>query len=457
MPPLVRWLVRRGGGEPLLIFALALCFGAAVCTEVVGYPVALGALVAGIVVAESGHGHDVFALVRPFRDVFAMMFFISIGMTARPAEIAGHIPTILAFSLVVMIAKPIAITLGNVAGGHGIHVGVRAGVSLAQIGELSFVFAGIGVASGVAPPSLLAIAVGVALVTTLTSMLATWRSESIANWTAARLPKRLATFISFYEAWLDRLRSRDRAAWLHVRRPVIVLLLDATALTALAIGAAVGGPALGLEGVLGSAATAGVLVLCSLPFATSMVRRIVAIARSLADDVVQTGTLSESSRRAFVLALELGLAVVVGMPMVAVIEPFASTGAIVAGVVMFVLAAVAYRAVVDFDRDVRAGSELILELLRQPSPDDEDAAPHPLVLPGFGPLGSVTIEASASSVGRSLAELDLRARTGATVLAIARGDQCLASPRPHEPLRAGDVIALVGSTDAIAAARAALV
>ena len=87
---------------------------------------------------------------------------------------------------------------------------------------------------------------------------------------------------------------------------------------------------------------------------------------------------------------------------------------------MFVLAAVAYRAVVDFDRDVRAGSELILELLRQPSPDDEDAAPHPRAAgiwsARFGDDRSVGVV----DAGRSLAEARPPRTRGATVLAITR-------------------------------------
>ena len=78
------------------------------------------------------------------------------------------------------------------------------------------------------------------------------------------------------------------------------------------------------------------------------------------------------------------------------------------------------------------------------------------MLPGFGGLVSVTLDANAPAVGRSLAELNLRARTGATVLAIARGDGGFATPEPNEPLRVGDVIALAGSEDAIASARAAV-
>ncbi|MGH2900716.1 MAG: cation:proton antiporter, partial [Solirubrobacteraceae bacterium] len=168
VPRGIRWIAQRARPETLMIGALAVCFSVAALADTAGYSVALGAFLAGILVAGSGHGHAVFDLVRPFRDVFAMMFFVSIGMTIAPAELVAELPTIAVLSLVVIVIKPLGVAVGTFFAGHGIRPAVRAGLSLSQIGELSFVIAGIGVASRVTRPSLLAVAVGVACVTTLT-------------------------------------------------------------------------------------------------------------------------------------------------------------------------------------------------------------------------------------------------------------------------------------------------
>jgi CPA2 family monovalent cation:H+ antiporter-2 len=105
---------------------------------------------------------------------------------------------------------------------------------------------------------------------------------------------------------------------------------------------------------------------------------------------------------------------------------------------------------------VRAGSELVLELLQQPPAERPPMAELDALLPGFGGLVTLELPPDAAAVGKSLAELDLRARSGATALAIARAGGGFASPTPTEPLRAGDVLALTGSDDALAAARLAL-
>ncbi|HEY0483713.1 MAG TPA: cation:proton antiporter, partial [Kofleriaceae bacterium] len=105
VPRAIRWIARRARSETLVISALALCFAISALADRAGYSVALGAFVAGILIAESGHGHEVFALVRPLRDVLAMVFFVSVGMTIAPGELAGEAPTIAAFALVVLAGK----------------------------------------------------------------------------------------------------------------------------------------------------------------------------------------------------------------------------------------------------------------------------------------------------------------------------------------------------------------
>jgi hypothetical protein len=115
----------------------------------VGYSVALGAFLAGALVAESGEGATVEHLVQPVRDIFAAIFFVAVGMLISPSLIAEHW----------------AAVAGADAGGHrghgssasrtgvfltgeGIRTSIKAGLSLAQIGEFSFIIAGVGLSTG---------------------------------------------------------------------------------------------------------------------------------------------------------------------------------------------------------------------------------------------------------------------------------------------------------------------
>jgi CPA2 family monovalent cation:H+ antiporter-2 len=381
-------------------------------------------------------------------------------LTIERVLLVDVLPAILLFTAVVLIAKPLGVSLGSFAAGRGVQPSIRSGISLAQIGELSFVIAGIGVASGIARPSLLAIAVGVTCLTTLTSSVMIGRSEQIAQRIATSIPDRLGTFLSFYESWLGKLRSREATAWRRVRRPVFILIADAVAIVAIVIGGA-------QVHALPKPLIVLFVVLAMSPFAASLARRVAQVARLLSQIVIPAPgshvhpaaaavdlplDLGASPRRALKMMLELAIAGVIAIPSIAATQPFIGTTGLVVITIVIALIAITYRSIVDFDQHVRAGSELILELLHQPQP--EPLGHVETMLPGFSGLTSVTV--GGSWAGRSLAELDLRARTGATVLAIARGEGGFATPEPTEPLRAGDVLALFGSEDAIAAARSAL-
>ncbi len=459
VPRLIRWIAQRARTETLVISSLAVCFGMSALAAWSGYSVALGAFVAGVLIAESNHGHDVFELVKPFRDVFAMVFFVSVGMTIDPEQLMIEAPRIAALTAVVLIAKPIGVSIGVFLSGHGIRPAVRAGLSLAQIGELSFVIAGVVPGHS----SLLAIAVGIGCATTVTSPILIRNSERISGWVAARLPRRIATFVSFYDSWIARLRARETTMWRRFRKSIVVLVIDTGVLIAIVIAASTLGARwlaeAGMKGWAADSVLVAVAAVLAAPFAISMVRRIAVIAHRLATEVIPIGApndLGRAPRGALIVTFELAITLVIGVPVVAAIQPFVPASPLVVIAIAVVLIAVMRRSLGDFEGHVRAGSELILEMLSTTTPNALPLAQVETILPGFGGLTSITIQSSSHAVGRSLAELDLRARSGASVLAIARASHGMASPSPTEPLQAGDVLALAGSDEAVAAARTLL-
>jgi CPA2 family monovalent cation:H+ antiporter-2 len=453
VPRAIRWIASRARRETLAITSLLVCFGFAALASAAGFSVALGAFVAGVLVAESGHGNTVFHLVEPFRDVFAAMFFVSIGMSIDPGVLASEGLHIAAFTAVVLLVKPHAVAAGVFVAGHGVQPAVRAGVSLAQIGEFSFVIAGI---SG--DPALLAIAVGVSVATALVSPLLVRNSEAIARWVAGKLPPPIATFTSFYDAWIERLRARPARSRRTYRRALTVLAIDTAIVTAIIIGGATSGrralDELGATGLVRNAILIAGIALLALPFAISIVRHVAVFAHRMAREIVPAGDavdLGRAARRTLVATFELATGLVIAGTIAAIAQPFVPSSLAVLLAIAVVLVVLVRRTIRDFDGHVRAGSELLVKVMRRPAtPRIAD------VLPGFNANAMIAIRAGSPAVGRTLAELDLRATTGATVLAIAREPQGIAMPAPGEPLQAGDILALAGSDDAIEAARLAL-
>jgi CPA2 family monovalent cation:H+ antiporter-2 len=138
-PILLRGILRTRSKELFLITSVFMFLGTAWATAKAGVSLALGSFLAGLILSESEYGHHIFAEVRPFRDSLNSLFFISIGMLIDPAFILAHPGTILGYTAAIIAGK-IAVTTGAVMAGRvPLHVALLTGVSLAQVGEFSFI------------------------------------------------------------------------------------------------------------------------------------------------------------------------------------------------------------------------------------------------------------------------------------------------------------------------------
>jgi K+:H+ antiporter len=148
MPGLFHLLVRTRIREVLVLGALGICLAMAWLTHSLGFSLALGAFVAGIIVSETEYSHQVVADMVPFRDVFASVFFISIGMLVDLRFVASHAPAVFGLALAIVLAK--AMTCGAAVAALRFPARTVASVALglAQIGEFSFVLMEVGRAHG---------------------------------------------------------------------------------------------------------------------------------------------------------------------------------------------------------------------------------------------------------------------------------------------------------------------
>jgi CPA2 family monovalent cation:H+ antiporter-2 len=478
VPRTIRAIAKSGRTEPLMVTSLAVCFGMVWLAVRAGYSLALGAFVAGMLIAESGKGHSVDALVRPFRDIFAAIFFIAIGMTIAPADVADHWLSAIVVAATLVVGKTLGVSVAAFLTGNGLRRAVQAGLALSQIGEFSFIVVAVGVSAGVVRGFLLPVVVGASCITAITGAWQLRAGNRVSSWLDAHLPRPIATFVSFYESWMTGLRSRPHpgSIWTRLRRPLALLLIDAVLVAATAIGAAtsqheiVGWLAARAElderiafalYVVVAAAIAGLFV---LGIARGAVRMAWLLATSIIPHdsgdkpALDARDLGRSPRRALVLTLELTIVLVLGLPLAAVIQPFVPGGGVVLLGMIALLALATRRSIEDFDQHVRAGSALMLEVLARQGDDKAQPVLSEVeaILPGFGGLTPIRLVAGSPAIDKSLAEIDLRGKTGASVLAISRDGGGTANPSPKEPLRAGDVLALAGSTESIAAARALL-
>lgn len=476
VPRLIRRVVRAGRPEITLLASVGLCFASALLALTFGYSVALGAFLAGSLVGESGEEKEVKRLVEPVRDLFAAIFFVSVGMLIDPALVARHWGAVAVFTVIVVAGKTLAVSAGAFLAGYGTRIAVQAGMSLSQIGEFSFIIAGVGLASGATGEFLFPVAVAVSAVTSLGTPWMIRMSGPAASFVDRALPKPVQTFVALYGSWIERARGASDVTGFKglVRSHVRSLLTDAALIVAVVIGthassASLGAMLAGATRMPDAAARTLVLVAGALgaaPLIVFLVRNARSLGGLLASRAMpasETGKLdlAAAPRRALVVTVQLAVLALVGAPILAVTLPFVPMlgSAVVLGTMVVLFVIVFWRRATDLYGHAQAGAEVIVLALAQHASQGSEKERRKtierlrVVLPGLGDPEAVLLDAASPAVGRTLAALDLRGRTGAQVLAIHREGSDALVPTGHEVLHAGDVLALAGSLEAIEAAR----
>jgi CPA2 family monovalent cation:H+ antiporter-2 len=206
----------------------------------------------------------------------------------------------------------------------------------------------------------------------------------------------------------------------------------------------------------------------AVPFCVGIVQLSQRLGRALAERALPAKAngkvdLAAAPRRALVVTLQLATVLIVGVPLLAITQPFLPgfQGAGVLLILFAVLGVGFWRSATNLQGHVRAGAQVIVEALaaqsqaKESAPKNELADIHAL-LPGIGEPSPIRLEPGSPAVGKTLAQLNLRGLTGATVLAILRGEHGAIVPTAHEVLQSDDVLALAGTHEAIEAARSLL-
>ncbi len=166
IPTLLRKVKKYLNDETLIILALGLCLGMVLTAEEAGFSSALGAFVMGTILAETTESHRIEQLMTPLKNVFAAIFFVSVGMMINPANLVEHWSSILITCVVIIVGMITFGTLGCWWGGQTMRDSMLTSFSFVQIGEFSFIIAALGTNLGVMNPVLYPIIVASSVVTT---------------------------------------------------------------------------------------------------------------------------------------------------------------------------------------------------------------------------------------------------------------------------------------------------
>lgn len=176
------------GEETLLIVSLALCFGMVVMAAHTGFSAAFGAFIMGSILAETIEAESIDRLVKPVKDLFGAIFFVSVGMMVDPAMIVEYAIPIIVITIAVILGQAVFGTFGVILSGKSLKTAMQCGFSLTQIGEFAFIIASLGVSLHVTSEFLYPIVVAVSVITTFLTPYMIRFAEPASTFVDAHLP-----------------------------------------------------------------------------------------------------------------------------------------------------------------------------------------------------------------------------------------------------------------------------
>ena len=200
LPTALKKLKRFLSDETLLIVSVGLCLGMVIFSDHMGYSAALGAFMMGAILAETVEAKRIEHLINPLKDLFGAIFFVSVGMMIVPASLVEYAGTIALVTVIVLVGRIIFDSLGVLASGESLKTSLQAGMSLAQIGEFSFIIATLGMNLKVLDDFIYPVIVTVSVITTFTTPYCIKLSEPFYNFIEKRFPDKWHVLLNGYGA-----------------------------------------------------------------------------------------------------------------------------------------------------------------------------------------------------------------------------------------------------------------
>ncbi len=196
LPAFIKKTRKLMNDETLLVISLGLCLGMVVLATATGFSAALGAFIMGSILAETIEAEHIEHLLKPVKDLFGAIFFVSVGMMVNPATLVEYAWPVVIITLVTIVGKAFFSSLGVLISGQALNTSVKSGFSLAQIGEFAFIIASLGVALGVMNTVIYPIIVTVSVITTFTTPYFIRLSDPFSKWLCRVLPEKTITLLN---------------------------------------------------------------------------------------------------------------------------------------------------------------------------------------------------------------------------------------------------------------------
>jgi CPA2 family monovalent cation:H+ antiporter-2 len=432
--------------ETTLVVAVGLCLSMVVLATKVGFSSALGAFVMGSLLAETRERERIEHLILPVKDLFAAVFFISVGMLIDPQTLITSFWPIFWITLVTVGGKFLGSASGALLSGTSMRHSVQAGFSLAQIGEFSFIIATLGLSLKVTSDFLYPIAVAVSAITTFTTPYLIRLADPASNAIEKSMPIPFKLRLERYRAWLEA-PSRGQLFFSVLQETGSKILLNGVMVVAIAIA----GEKFLLPWLTSmfpnteyiDAAVGGLCLLMAAPFFWAIF--------SSSGLYVIRGAIWQKGRRSllFIYALGTGIGLaLLGFLLSRFFAAYLASGIFLGSVAAYLIFARRFAQPLYQRLEGR-----FLENLA----DREDHA-SPVEKPRLAPWDAKLTEAVISSDspigGQPLMNAKLQERFQVMVAVIERGRRQIVAPTGSDMLYPGDRLYLIADKERVEAARA---
>ena len=221
IPSLLKKIRLLANDEMMLVVSVGICMGMVVIANLIGFSSALGAFMAGSILAGTVQSVRIERIITPIKDLFGAIFFVAVGMMIDPPLLIEYIGPILLITVVTILGQMTFATIGILLSGQSLHTAVRGGFSMVQIGEFSFIVATLGMSLSVISDFLYPIVVCVSVITSFTTPIFINNSEKVYRFLDRKLPSGFKIFLrkNTSERQSDDDKDRD---WLLYIRMVLV-------------------------------------------------------------------------------------------------------------------------------------------------------------------------------------------------------------------------------------------
>lgn len=424
--------------EMLLIISLALCLLMVIFAAGVGFSPALGAFIMGSIIAETTQAEHIEHLVKPVKDLFGAVFFVSVGMLINPETLVEYAFPVAVLTLVVIFGQSLSSTIGALLSGQPLKQSIQTGMSLSQIGEFSFIIATLGTTLKVTSDFLYPIVVAVSAVTTFTTPFMVKFAAPFSGYVEKKLPRKWVKRIQLYSAnteeiksisnWQIVLRSYLTQVVIHSIIIVAVILLSSNFILPLVQGSRFGN------------ATAALITLIILsPFLWALSLRRVA--------VKEVSILMEEKKHQGPIIMLVIFRIVLTLFYVGfVLNTFFSSG------VAFIAFMLAIGAYILFPKRLHAVYNKIESHFLSNFNDREirkENKRQNTLSPWDGHMAEFEIAKESNLAGKTLEELTIREQFGINIASIKRGEVLINIPIRTERLFPGDEISVIGTDDQV--------